>query len=89
MFSLDDNLFINSDDKMRGSKDSLIVLNYNLFFRYGYFLLNGILNVLLLVGYLSFMFDGFCGMIELIVLVSSLVFLLIEVILVLFKFKML
>lgn len=57
---------------MRGSKDSLI-FNYNLLFRYGYVLLNGSVCILLF-GLLFSYLDGFYGMIEIILLVSSLVF---------------
>lgn len=72
--SSDDNLSANSDDKTRGSKDSLTP-NYNSLPRHGYASPNG--NVLtpstpgLSPGYPNFASDGPCGTIETTSLASS------------------
>ncbi|RMX50069.1 hypothetical protein pdam_00002881 [Pocillopora damicornis] len=85
--SSDDNLSTNSDDKTRGSKDSLTVPNYNSLPRHGYSSPNGTLNASSPVGYSSFTSDGSCGTIESTALASSPVSPSIEAISALFKPK--
>lgn len=71
--SSDDNLSANSDDKTRGSKDSL-TLNYNSLPRHGYSSPNDTLGNPSTPGsggYSSFTTDGLCGTIETTSLTSS------------------
>ena len=63
--SSDDNLSANSDDKTRGSKDSLTVPNYNSLPRHGYASPNGSVTPgSLSPGYPNFTSDVPCGTIE-------------------------
>lgn len=63
--SSDDNLSTNSDDKTRGSKDSLTVPNYNSLPRHGYASPNGSVTPgSLSPGYPNFTSDVPCGTIE-------------------------
>ena len=62
--SSDDNLSANSEDKTRGSKDSLTVPNYNSLPRQGYASPNGSITPGSSPGYPSFTLDGPYGTIE-------------------------